>query len=931
MPRKTRTQRSVRQEAPATPAPSSPGILAKPPFVQYSHIRRDSSKGAAQGRIADALQGFGKSVHQVAVDSFKRDVNNRRLRGQADALKSGAPQGWMEARQEILADPERGEYYWKSFSKQSAALAASQKSASLSDTIAGDETINTTAGFNEWWQTQTQEDIKAIQDLDDPEASIAYLTRLETAEMKLRSVAAKREADNLYMETETNYNMTLTSDLEMWMDSDGSHSKEGMEAWMVQARETGSAVGLSNADINEGIIRTLGERAETTGDPSLLNIFDYPHADGTPGLAHTKVGGALIRTYKSAAVKEQDAQLAEARTERGLEIRKGIDNLIREGKPEIALQWVDDLQADGLATTSEVLSMRNKIMKVDEAGARKAMNVNKILANDTLSIEPKHRGEALTGYKERLFKKAHGTGNPEALHEARVKVAQAGGQLGQMEPADAAKLKTLNIQDPEAMFEQVALYNTYRAHAPALLSSMPDATRDIYEMAQRMSEARIRQDQIMVNLQELMTPESQARLRALRADKDVQAELRANAAAIEARTGFWNDVEIENLTTADSDIEWVRNRATEYSARTGRPIEEGFAVAEEQWGQAFGIIDLPDGGQKSYFKADGMPGNIEDMVQWGSDDITKEFIAEGRAKEGEYFMLEPDPATRSQAEKRFLVRDKNGQLQTEVRGGLTLPMTISVGELKRDYNDSMTSETNEKQAENQKAREAGYNDPYRPLVDERPDDFMPPYVDPGSEEVSTALPDEIPMVGSPELPGAEAPQGPGPATRKAPKRPPVLSKSTELVMKFEGFRDEPYYATKKEKAKGIQTVGYGRTTGVIAGQKVNEADERKWLESQLQDTEDALASKVGPQWNKLSTNQKAAVVSLAYNVDKDVVGQLLTSRALEALKAGDWEKFKYEAFDADAGFTKQEGETLDGLVKRRNEERAIFESIEEAQ
>jgi GH24 family phage-related lysozyme (muramidase) len=80
--------------------------------------------------------------------------------------------------------------------------------------------------------------------------------------------------------------------------------------------------------------------------------------------------------------------------------------------------------------------------------------------------------------------------------------------------------------------------------------------------------------------------------------------------------------------------------------------------------------------------------------------------------------------------------------------------------------------------------------------------------------------------------------------------------------------------------------------------------------------------------NTLDTNQKAALVSLVYNIGQ---GRFLNSKAFrEGLAVGDMDKFKFEAFDSEQGFVKDEkgGTILDGLVNRRQAELDLFETAE---
>lgn len=153
--------------------------------------------------------------------------------------------------------------------------------------------------------------------------------------------------------------------------------------------------------------------------------------------------------------------------------------------------------------------------------------------------------------------------------------------------------------------------------------------------------------------------------------------------------------------------------------------------------------------------------------------------------------------------------------------------------------------------------------------------------------------------------------------------------ATNLIAEFEGFRAEPYYATEHEQEKGIQTIGFGRIENVDPDSVTTREAELEYLRNQVNTTYGALERELGADiWNDLTAEQKASLASLAYNVDKDVVGQLKRSKALAALRDGDHDTFKREAFDERRGFTKQNGEVLRGLVKRRQKEQELFDSAQ---
>ena len=89
--------------------------------------------------------------------------------------------------------------------------------------------------------------------------------------------------------------------------------------------------------------------------------------------------------------------------------------------------------------------------------------------------------------------------------------------------------------------------------------------------------------------------------------------------------------------------------------------------------------------------------------------------------------------------------------------------------------------------------------------------------------------------------------------------------------------------------------------------------------------EDARGKRIA---NSLDNNQKAALVSLVYNIGQ--TGFLNSKAYKEGLAVGDIDRFKKEAFDSKIGFVKDKkgGTILPGLVNRRKSEKELFESAE---
>tara|TARA_R100000951_G_scaffold95483_2_gene84538 strand:- start:4102 stop:5532 length:1431 start_codon:yes stop_codon:yes gene_type:complete len=142
--------------------------------------------------------------------------------------------------------------------------------------------------------------------------------------------------------------------------------------------------------------------------------------------------------------------------------------------------------------------------------------------------------------------------------------------------------------------------------------------------------------------------------------------------------------------------------------------------------------------------------------------------------------------------------------------------------------------------------------------------------------------------------------------------------AVSFIKEFEGYKASGYYATKSEQANGLVTVGYGSTGRVKKGEKITKEQAEEYLQEDIAVAEKAVNSLVKVN---LTPNQKAAVVSLVFNVGQ---GNFKKSKALKALNKGDMETFMKEAFDSKVGFVKSGGKVLKGLVKRRKAEKELF-------
>ena len=154
--------------------------------------------------------------------------------------------------------------------------------------------------------------------------------------------------------------------------------------------------------------------------------------------------------------------------------------------------------------------------------------------------------------------------------------------------------------------------------------------------------------------------------------------------------------------------------------------------------------------------------------------------------------------------------------------------------------------------------------------------------------------------------------------------------AANLIRKWESVNQsgQPHLTPYKD-IDGSWVAGYGRS--------INE-DEKDvlWTEDRSEEDLDvqmleglkdiSRLEKELPEGMLFTFSEKEALIPFMQNVGYK---NLIDTEAIKALKEGNKEKFAFELFDAEQGFTKgtnEEGDTdvLGGLVTRRGEEGALF-------
>ena len=131
----------------------------------------------------------------------------------------------------------------------------------------------------------------------------------------------------------------------------------------------------------------------------------------------------------------------------------------------------------------------------------------------------------------------------------------------------------------------------------------------------------------------------------------------------------------------------------------------------------------------------------------------------------------------------------------------------------------------------------------------------------------------------------------------------------ELIKKYEGCVLKSYKCPS-----GVWTIGYGHTSGVKSGMQITKDQALDYLKQDLITFEKAVTNYVKVPLNQ---NQFDALVSFSFNCGS---GALKTSTLLQKLNSSDYNGAANEFLK----WNKSNGKVLNGLVRRRQEEKELF-------
>lgn len=140
----------------------------------------------------------------------------------------------------------------------------------------------------------------------------------------------------------------------------------------------------------------------------------------------------------------------------------------------------------------------------------------------------------------------------------------------------------------------------------------------------------------------------------------------------------------------------------------------------------------------------------------------------------------------------------------------------------------------------------------------------------------------------------------------------ISQNGIDLIKKFEGCRLTAYKCPS-----GVYTIGYGHTNGVKKGQRISQRQAEAYLREDVKKFENGVNKYVSAPLNQ---NQFDALVSFCFNCG---LTAFKDSTLRKKLNAKDYAGAGKELLR----WNKANGVILDGLKRRRNAEKVLFDKI----
>jgi len=141
----------------------------------------------------------------------------------------------------------------------------------------------------------------------------------------------------------------------------------------------------------------------------------------------------------------------------------------------------------------------------------------------------------------------------------------------------------------------------------------------------------------------------------------------------------------------------------------------------------------------------------------------------------------------------------------------------------------------------------------------------------------------------------------------------ISEEGLSLLKKFEGCRLEAYLCSAN-----VPTIAWGRTKNVYLGDTCTQEQANEWLKEEMPEYEGYINDNVEVELNQ---NQFDAMVCWVYNLG---AGNLRSSTLLKVLNNGEYDEVPSQI----KRWNKAGGRVLEGLIRRRDAEAAMFSGDE---
>jgi len=581
-----------------TPDPVRPGQLPPLPYIDQ------------RSETAEALKRFSMTLSTFSARRRKKREEAEAQRGMQEFMRN-RPQG--DERGRMLQG--KSDAYRKGF-----ATAAARYDA-MGDTASLRATIETQPGK---FTTQEQVDAaiadrldEALNDVEDDDYLNSYLNQFDKGEQQLRSVFERRRRQAEINASQENLYGSIANDMEQ-LGQQEDLNLDQVTKQLDQYYKLGMDLGLTRQQINEIAVQATITSAKKTRRPELLDVFDQPKPDGTPGLAKSKedLGVSRFRAMQKAGALVAEGQLTQA--------------------------WLEQRVSENLLTPTQaknyMKAQQDRVVQMDREQGIFNMIASGQYQRIMGELSPNERRQYFNKYAKQKLERAHR--GELSLDQVRTEVLLQGLNIGEVYEPWQHDL-TLSTPGTGKRFQASAqLYKWIEGHPNGrayLEQNMTDERSAVYDVYFSMLEATNKVEDAVQAARMATDPDrlAPARAKVSRNYRDLEEEAR-------------DAMDLDGVTNSSGIIDDVRNLMTIRLAMGNTSITEARDWAVKRIESSRMTMRTPSGKKIMVWTGGrSLPAGMKSAMSWFARSLQNELQATDQYDPEGYYAAPPfnDPTS----------------------------------------------------------------------------------------------------------------------------------------------------------------------------------------------------------------------------------------------------------------------------------------------